>query len=105
METILCIPRMDVRTSSKYIFQSLCKLNWGKISILNEIPLRNDPTQKRILIKVKWNPEIETEIETETETKTKTKTKLDNGDIINLVHDINSPWFWKIMLSRPPPHS
>ena len=90
MESILCIPRIDVRTSSKYILQSLCKLNWGKISILNEIPLRNDPTQKRILIKVKWNPDTETTM----------KTKLDKGDVINLVHDINSPWFWKIMLSN-----
>ena len=90
MESILCIPRIDVRTPNKYIFQSLCKLNWGKISILNEIPLRNDPTQKRILIKVKWNSDTETTM----------KTKLDNGDIIKLVHDINSPWFWKIMLSN-----
>ena len=88
MESILCIPRLDARTPNQYIFKSLCKLKWGHISILNEIPLRNDPTQKRVLIKVRWNKE------------NSVQDKIDSGSVIKLVHDINSPWFWKIMLVK-----
>ena len=85
MESILCIPRIDTNTTNQYIYRSLRKLNWGHISILNEIPLRNDPTQKRVMVKVKWNHD------------TDIKSKIDNGETIKFVHDINSPWFWKIM--------
>jgi hypothetical protein len=87
METTLCIPRVDINTTKQYIFASLCKLKWGRISIVNEIPLRNDPTQKRIMIKVRWTSPIESEV----------KSKIDNGDTVKFVHDINSPWFWKIV--------
>jgi hypothetical protein len=85
MESVLCIPRIDINTTNKYILNSLYKLKWGGIFILNEIPLRNDPMQKRILIKVKWN------------SNTDIKSRIENGDTVNIVHDIDSPWFWKIM--------
>ncbi len=94
METTLCIPRVDINTTKQYILASLCKLKWGRISIVNEIPLRNDPTQKRILIKVRWSSPNDSEV----------KSKIDNGDTVKFVHDINSPWFWKIVRasSKPP---
>ena len=88
MESILCIPRMELSTPKNYIFQTLCRLKWGRILHINEIPLRNDPTQKRIIIKIKWNSSSEY------------KERINNGDSIKLVHDENSPWFWKVVLSR-----
>lgn len=90
MESTLCIPRIDINTSKQYIFTTMCKLRWGHISILNEIPLRNDQTQKRVIIRVKWNATVDTE----------TKDRLNDGDTLKLVHDINSPWFWRIMRVR-----
>ena len=88
MESTLCIPRMELSTPKNYIFQTLCRLKWGRIIHINEIPLRNDPTQKRIIIKIKWNSSSEY------------KERINNGDSIKLVHDENSPWFWKVVLSR-----
>ncbi len=89
MESILCIPRMEITTPKQYVFSTLCKLNWGHISILNEIPLRNEPMQKRILIKVRWDS-----------TSEDVRTRIQNGDSVKLVHDINSPLFWKIVLGK-----
>ena len=85
---MLCIPRMELSTPRNYIFQTLCKLKWGKIIKINEIPLRNDPTQKRILIKIRWNQSNEYE------------SRINNGDIIKLIHNENSPWFWKVVISK-----
>lgn len=89
MESILCIPRMDNTTQKQYILNTLYKLKWGHISIVNEIPLRNEPNQKRILIRVKWD-----------ECSDDIRSRIQSGDSIKLVHDINSPWFWKIVLGK-----
>ena len=89
METILCIPRMEIATPKQYILSTLCKLNWGNISIMNEIPLRNEPNHKRIMIKVKWDL-----------SSSDIKTRIQDGNSIKLVHDINSPWFWKIVQGK-----
>ena len=82
---------MEITTPKQYVFSTLCKLNWGHISILNEIPLRNEPMQKRILIKVRWDS---------TSISEDVRTRIQNGDSVKLVHDINSPWFWKIVLGK-----
>ena len=89
MESILCIPRMDLTIQRKYIQNTLYKLKWGHISIINEIPLRNEPDQKRILVRIKWD-----------ECAGDIRSRVNNGDSIKLVHDINSPWFWKIVLGK-----
>ena len=91
METILCIPRMPTTLSKSYVFQSLCRLKWGHISIVNEIPLRNDPTQKRVLFRVRWGAN---------ENAREYRDKIQNGDDIKMVHDITSPYFWKIVVGR-----
>jgi hypothetical protein len=93
MESILCIPRMESNTPKQYIFSTLCKLNWGQISIINEIPLRNEPTHKRILIKVKWDTSKSPDV-------IEYRTRITKGDSVKLVHNINSPWFWKIVLGK-----
>jgi hypothetical protein len=84
---MLCIPRMDTTTQKQYILNTLYKLKWGHISIVNEIPLRNEPNHKRILIRVKWD-----------ECMDDIRKRIHDGNSIKLVHDINSPWFWKIVL-------
>lgn len=80
---------MDLNIQRKYILNTLYKLKWGHISIINEIPLRNEPDQKRILIRIKWD-----------ECADDIRSRVSNGDSIKLVHDINSPWFWKIVLGK-----
>ena len=84
----LCIPRVDVATSSEYIFKKMCKLNWGYIQKVIEIPMRNDPYQKRIIVKLKWNNNPET---------IEYKEKIKKGESIKVVHSPDEPWFWKIV--------
>ena len=55
MISSICIPRLESNISKDYIFQTLQKLKVGYIKHIAEIPLRNDPTHKRIIIKIEWN--------------------------------------------------
>jgi hypothetical protein len=89
METLLCIPRMDASVPKQYILRTLYKLNWGYVSIINEIPLRNEPTHKRIMWRVRWN-----------ENATEYRSRIQDGECLKLVHDLNSPYFWKIVASK-----
>jgi hypothetical protein len=87
----LCIPRIDATINKDYIFKTLCKLKWGKITKIVEIPLRDDNSQKRILININWNGASNIK---------DIRTNLSNGRYINIVHDSISPWFWRITMSK-----
>ncbi len=89
---MLCIPRMDANTPRQYILRTLYKLNWGYVSIVNEIPLRNEPTQKRIMWRVRWNADSDNAKEYQE--------RIRNGECLKLVHDMNSPYFWKIVMGK-----
>jgi len=86
-EPVLCIPRIESSIHKTFVFKKLCELKWGFIEKITEIPLKNDPTQKRIIIKIKWNKEEEIQ---------EIKEKIRTGESIKLVYDKFLPWFWKI---------
>ena len=86
----ICIPRVDATITKDYIYKTFCSLKIGKISNIYEIPLRNDPTHKRIIIKIKWDQTSEAAQKIE-------NTLVEKGSI-KLVHDM--PWFWKICPAR-----
>lgn len=85
----LCIPRVKSTIKREYIYDKLSNLQIGKIEKLIEIPLKNDPTYKRILFKLNWN---------NSDKALELKTQLDKKGLINFVYD--SPWYWKIFLSN-----
>ena len=87
--TSLCIPRISIDVPKEYIFNTLKGLNIGYITKLTEIPLKNDPSQKRIMIKICYN--------TEENSKEIHKQLTDNGSI-KLVYDM--PWYWKIVVAN-----
>ena len=87
---MLCIPRVDVKLSTNFIFKILCYANFGKIIKIIEIPLKSDENYKRIIIKLQWYEKNEFAREV--------KEKIINGKSIKLVY--NMPWFWKIVLLR-----
>jgi hypothetical protein len=89
METLLCIPRMDASVPKQYILNTLYKLNWGYVSLINEIPLRNEPSHKRIMWRVRWN-----------DTSREYRERIQDGECLKLVHDMKSPYFWKIVISK-----
>ena len=84
IRTSLCIPRVDGHFTLDFIRDVFLKWNIGFICNIKEIPLRNDPANKRIIIKLLCNNENATMI----------KETMDKFGTIKLVYDI--PWYWKI---------
>uniref|UniRef100_A0A6C0I4C8 Uncharacterized protein n=1 Tax=viral metagenome TaxID=1070528 RepID=A0A6C0I4C8_9ZZZZ len=83
----MCIPRIESQIERTYIQQVFSKLNIGHIERLTEIPLRNDNTHKRIIIKLSWNDTTLSEM---------IQTRLKEDKTVKVVHD--SPWsFWKVV--------
>lgn len=83
---MLCIPRMSTTITKKFIFQTFVKADWGYIEQILEYPYK-DEEQKRVLIKLRWNNNVETE---------KVKNILENNDSIKMVYNMNSPFYWRI---------
>jgi len=86
----ICIPRVDTNIKRRYIYDTISKLHIGDIENINEIPLRNDPQHKRVIITMKWNKNSEL-------TKYMQE-KFDEIGSVKVVHD--TPWYWKICPAR-----
>jgi len=89
--TSLCIPRIDSNVTKEYIMNSLHKMNIGQIEKITELPLKNNPAYKRILICVKWNDDAN-------DSMMEIKNRLLNNETIKLVH--NMPWYWKMVIAQ-----
>lgn len=84
--TSICIPRIESSICREYIYTTFQNLKIGHIERMNEIPLRNDPTHKRIIIRIRLNnSELAYDI----------KHYLDELGSVKIVH--NMPWFWKVV--------
>jgi hypothetical protein len=85
-ELTLCIPRVETNVKKQQIFMAFSALKIGFIDRITEIPLRNDDTGKRILIKFRtW---------VETPTSQRIMARLEAGKDIKLVH--SNPWYWVV---------
>jgi hypothetical protein len=68
------------------IFEVFGALKVGFIDKITEIPLRNDDTGKRVVIKFRtW---------VDTPLSKRIMTRLDSGNDIKIVYD--NPWFWVV---------
>jgi len=86
----LCIPKMSANIKKETIFKTFCKVDWGYIKKITEIPLKNNPEYKRVFIELKWNMN-----------KEKTREiydRLDQQKPICLVYQM--PFYWKIVAQR-----
>jgi hypothetical protein len=92
MSSSICIPRIESSISKDYVEKVISNLRIGYIERITEIPLRNDPTHKRIIIKINWN---------KNQKAMNIQTILKNTGSIKLVYDNNSPWYWKIVNTSP----
>jgi hypothetical protein len=91
MSYSLCIPRVDATVSKDFIHKTLSKLKFGHIQNIIEIPLRNDPSYKRIIIKLFWN-------DNEPRIMTIKKNLYELGSL-KIVY--NMPWYWKVVIFHP----
>jgi hypothetical protein len=85
----ICIPRMERTIRREFIFNILRKLNIGYIERINEIPLKNEVTHKRVIIRIKWNS---------TETSKMIQQRFESNQHVNIVYEL--PWFWKLVLCK-----
>jgi hypothetical protein len=86
----ICIPRIESSISKEFIYKTFCNLKIGIIERITEIPLRNDPTHKRVIIKLLWNKTV---------SSINIQKTLSNMGSIKLVY--NMPWYWKIVVTHP----
>ena len=85
----LCIPRISVNTTKQFIKSRLLDLELGKIDKIIEIPLKNDTSFKRVLIKLNYtNDELFHNI----------TNYFEENQCIKYVYQM--PWYWKIFLSH-----
>jgi hypothetical protein len=85
--TIMCIPRIDTTIPSQYIQSCFENKNIGHIERIIELPHKNNPTQKRIILHVT--------LQETSENAKIIKERFSQKQDVKLVH--NFPWFWKIV--------
>jgi hypothetical protein len=90
MTSSICIPRMDASITKEYITTKINSLNIGHIRQLREIPLKNDPSHKRVLMRFHWKENNDKSINLQ-------KQLMDLGSL-KIVH--NMPWYWKLVITQ-----
>jgi len=80
---VLCIPRMDNHISKSFVFKTFCSLKLGYIESIQETPVKNDPTSKRVFVYIKWN---------NSENAQTVLNRLNNGQNVKVVYSF--PWYW-----------
>jgi hypothetical protein len=85
----LCIPRISSTTPKEYVKEILSSMKIGYIQKMIEIPHKNDPSQKRILINMSYEKTDESQY---------VQKQLSENGSVKIVHDM--PWYWKIVLAN-----
>jgi hypothetical protein len=80
---VICIPKVSNKITKQYIFGIFCALKIGYIEKLTEVPIKTDPTHKRIFVKVKWN---------QSELAKYIYNRFENGENVKVVY--SEPWYW-----------
>ena len=86
----LCIPKVDSAMSSSFIKTKLSQCNLGPIKQYTELAWKNDPLQKRVLIRVDWNLNLAH--------STLWQEQLSKGTPLRIVYAF--PQEWKIYLAK-----
>ena len=90
MTSSMCIPRVDTSITKEYIMKKINGLNIGHIRQIREIPLKNDPSHKRVLMRFHWKENNEYSINLQ-------KQLIELGSL-KVVH--NMPWYWKLVIAQ-----
>jgi hypothetical protein len=85
---LICIPRVESFVQNDYITNVFEKNHIGKIARIIEIPHKNNPSYKRVILNIDFYPELTKKIEE----------RFANSQDIKIVHSF--PWFWKIVPAR-----
>jgi hypothetical protein len=80
---VICIPKVNNKITKQYIFSIFCALKIGFVEKLTEVPIRNDPSHKRIFVKIKWN---------QSELSKYICKRFESGENVKVVY--SDPWYW-----------
>jgi hypothetical protein len=80
---VICIPKVSNKITREYIFSIFCALKIGFVEKLTEVPIRNDPTHKRVFVKIKWN---------QSELSKYICKRFESGENVKVVY--SEPWYW-----------
>ena len=89
LSSLLCIPKMEKGVKIEYIQNIFNRLKIGTIEKIIEIPTRNDPSSKRVQIKIIWNNTLKSKY---------IQSRIAQNQPINIVHA--EPLYWKIFQYR-----
>ena len=81
----ICIPRIDATIPKSMILSTFQNLNIGAIEGVVEIPFKDAPKYKRIIVKLQWN------------VSDRAKFMLDrfqDGKNVKIVYNSQLPWYW-----------
>jgi len=87
----LCIPRIECNIPKTQILATFCKLKIGTIESVVEIPLKEMPRYKRIVIRLKWN---------DSERAQYMLDRFRDEKNVKIVYNYPMPWFWICVPNR-----
>lgn len=87
----ICIPRIDVSISKSVILSVFQNLKIGNVEGIIEIPFKDSPKFKRIIVKIAWNDSENAEF---------FLNRFQSGLNVKIVYDRDEPWFWICVPNR-----
>lgn len=81
----MCIPRMESKYNTSFIYDIFKNLNIGDIIDIIEIPNKNNNNFKKVMININTNNEI-------------INKRFSEGKDIKIIYD--NPWYWKIYQTK-----
>lgn len=87
----ICIPRIEASISKPFILSVFQNLKLGNIEGIIEIPFKDSPKFKRIIVKIDWNDSENAEF---------FLNRFKSGLNVKLVYTRDEPWFWICVPNR-----
>ena len=87
----LCIPRIESSIPKSQIFNTFCRLKVGIIESVVEIPFKDMPRYKRIIVKLKWN---------DSDRAKYMLARFREDKNVKIVYNSPEPWFWICVPNR-----
>lgn len=87
----ICIPRIEASIPKSVIFNTFVNLKIGEIDGVIEIPFKDAPRYKRIIVKINWN---------DSEQSRFILNRFQDGKNVKIVYNPSLPWFWICVPNR-----
>jgi hypothetical protein len=87
----ICIPRIEATIPKSVILSTFQNLNIGVIEGVIEIPFKDAPKYKRIIVKLQWNDSEKSQF---------ILGRFQDGKNVKIVYNSQLPWYWICVPNR-----